>query len=351
DSVRAMITVAGNPVLSVPNGKRVGSAMDGLEFVVALDIYINETTRHADVILPDLLPYERWQDAPTPPSYPYPVWSLTQPLVEPYEGAIHTAEALLALARNLGGSVAQSLPYEAFEPLLKARAQGLYAAQRGTLFGSEFEREHHRQMEQRGWWLPAHTNFEAFWRGLVERGGWTDLYYDDTDPAHLSAMPDGRIHLLPASLVDALQAGNRELYVHVAPPSTAAEAEEYPLELIPYRLSTLASGSLSLERWLAERPSVFPDVYWHPWVEVNPVTTKEMGLHDGDRAFVVSPNGRYEVRIKVSSGTAPRTVTAPYGLRHPGGEVASPLRLLDSLVDPLTGLQSWNSTRVRLSRA
>ena len=44
DAVRAMITVAGNPVLSVPNGKRVGSAMDGLEFVVALDIYINETT-------------------------------------------------------------------------------------------------------------------------------------------------------------------------------------------------------------------------------------------------------------------------------------------------------------------
>ncbi|MEJ2335610.1 MAG: molybdopterin-dependent oxidoreductase [Gemmatimonadales bacterium] len=341
DTIRALLLYYANPLASSARPEVWRNALEKVPFVVSFSPFMDETTRHADVILPDLLPYERWQDAPTPPSYPYPVWSLTQPLVEPYEGAIHTAEALLAIARNLGGSVAQSLPYEAFEPLLKARAQGLYAAQRGTLFGSEFEREHHRQMEQRGWWLPAHTNFEAFWRGLVERGGWTDLYYDDTDPAHLSAMPDGRIHLLPASLVDALQAGNRELYVHVAPPSTAAEAEEYPLELIPYRLSTLASGSLSLERWLAERPSVFPDVYWHPWVEVNPVTTKEMGLHDGDRAFVVSPNGRYEVRIKVSSGTAPRTVTAPYGLRHPGGEVASPLRLLDSLVDPLTGLQSW----------
>ncbi|MDG2273348.1 MAG: molybdopterin-dependent oxidoreductase, partial [Halioglobus sp.] len=52
DAVHALITVAGNPVLSVPNGKRIDSALDNIDFVVALDIYINETTRHADYILP-----------------------------------------------------------------------------------------------------------------------------------------------------------------------------------------------------------------------------------------------------------------------------------------------------------
>jgi anaerobic selenocysteine-containing dehydrogenase len=52
DAVRALVTVAGNPVLSVPNGKRIDGAMAKLDFVVALDIYINETTRHADYILP-----------------------------------------------------------------------------------------------------------------------------------------------------------------------------------------------------------------------------------------------------------------------------------------------------------
>jgi anaerobic selenocysteine-containing dehydrogenase len=50
--VRAMITVAGNPVLSVPNGKRIHAAMKNLDFVVALDFYINETTSQADIILP-----------------------------------------------------------------------------------------------------------------------------------------------------------------------------------------------------------------------------------------------------------------------------------------------------------
>src|SRR5215470_4146080 len=50
--IRAMVTLAGNPVLSAPNGKRIAAALDAVEFMVSIDIYINETTRHADVILP-----------------------------------------------------------------------------------------------------------------------------------------------------------------------------------------------------------------------------------------------------------------------------------------------------------
>ncbi|WP_426572425.1 molybdopterin-dependent oxidoreductase [Aquihabitans sp. McL0605] len=50
--IRGMVTVAGNPVLSTPNGGRLDQALDQLDFYVAVDIYVNETTRHADVILP-----------------------------------------------------------------------------------------------------------------------------------------------------------------------------------------------------------------------------------------------------------------------------------------------------------
>ena len=50
--VRAMITVAGNPILSTPDAARLDRAFAGLDFMVAIDIYLNETTRHADVILP-----------------------------------------------------------------------------------------------------------------------------------------------------------------------------------------------------------------------------------------------------------------------------------------------------------
>ena len=52
DQVRALVTIAGNPALTTPDAARLDAALGSLEFMVAVDIYLNETTRHADVILP-----------------------------------------------------------------------------------------------------------------------------------------------------------------------------------------------------------------------------------------------------------------------------------------------------------
>lgn len=52
DQIRALITSAGNPVLSTPNGRQLDRALADLEFMVSIDIYLNETTRHANIILP-----------------------------------------------------------------------------------------------------------------------------------------------------------------------------------------------------------------------------------------------------------------------------------------------------------
>lgn len=57
--IRAFVTVAGNPVLSSPNGRRLDEALSGLDFMVSVDYYINETTRHADIILPPTAALER----------------------------------------------------------------------------------------------------------------------------------------------------------------------------------------------------------------------------------------------------------------------------------------------------
>src|SRR5215470_9935981 len=102
--IRAMVTLAGNPVLSAPNGKRIAAAFDRLDFMMSIDIYINETTRHADVILP-------------------PCWNLAEdhidllfsslavrniarwspPVVEKQDGELADWEILLALTERLGG--------------------------------------------------------------------------------------------------------------------------------------------------------------------------------------------------------------------------------------------------------
>ena len=59
ERVRALITVAGNPVLSAPNGRRLDRALGTLGHVVSIDSYLNETTRHAHVLLPPASPLAR----------------------------------------------------------------------------------------------------------------------------------------------------------------------------------------------------------------------------------------------------------------------------------------------------
>jgi anaerobic selenocysteine-containing dehydrogenase len=57
--IKAMVIGAGNPVLTTPNGVQLDAAFESLEFVVAVDFFINETTRHADIILPPVTALER----------------------------------------------------------------------------------------------------------------------------------------------------------------------------------------------------------------------------------------------------------------------------------------------------
>ncbi len=57
--IKTLITAAGNPVLSTPNGRELDQALSGLEFMVSIDPYINETTRHARIILPPTSSLER----------------------------------------------------------------------------------------------------------------------------------------------------------------------------------------------------------------------------------------------------------------------------------------------------
>ncbi|MBI4543490.1 MAG: molybdopterin-dependent oxidoreductase, partial [Gemmatimonadetes bacterium] len=347
----ALLLYYSNPLAAAANPETWAAALGRVPFVVSFSPFLDETARHADLVVPDLLPPERWQDAPSPASYPYPTWGLVQPLVAPPPGTQATGDVVLALARTLGGSIGASLPYADFQSLLKARARGPFEARRGMPFGDEFESEHQRQMEERGWWLAAAPEFEPFWSALVERGGWTDPFYDDTDPARFGRSASGRIDLMPAQLVRQLEQGDRRLGLYrFAPPDEDGASARFPLRLNPYRVSTLASGTVGLVPWVAERPTTFPDVHWVPWIEVNPATAGALGLADGDLVWVVSSRGRYQAQVKHFAGAARDVVNAPYGLRHPDGVPANPLRLLDGASDPLTALASWCTTFVRLER-
>lgn len=57
--IKALITVAGNPVLSTPAGHKLDEVLPSLEAMISVDLWLNETTRHADVILPGASPLEQ----------------------------------------------------------------------------------------------------------------------------------------------------------------------------------------------------------------------------------------------------------------------------------------------------
>jgi anaerobic selenocysteine-containing dehydrogenase len=100
--IRALVTFAGNPVLSTPNGARLERALSGLEYMVSVDLYRNETTRHANLILPTSFGFER--DHYDVVFYTLAVRNAARyvkPLVPAPEGVRGDFEVLLDLALRL----------------------------------------------------------------------------------------------------------------------------------------------------------------------------------------------------------------------------------------------------------
>jgi anaerobic selenocysteine-containing dehydrogenase len=100
--VRAFVTLAGNPVLSTPNGRELDRALESLEFMVSIDCYLNETTRHAHIILPPTSPLERGHyDLAFHLLAVHNTAKFSPPLFERSAEALHDWEILLELETRI----------------------------------------------------------------------------------------------------------------------------------------------------------------------------------------------------------------------------------------------------------
>jgi anaerobic selenocysteine-containing dehydrogenase len=100
--VRALFTFAGNPVLSTPNGGQLDAALEDLEFMVSIDLYINETSRHAHLILPAASPLERSHYDIALSSFAVRNVAKFSPALFPKaRGALHDHEILAEVTRRL----------------------------------------------------------------------------------------------------------------------------------------------------------------------------------------------------------------------------------------------------------
>lgn len=98
--IRALVTSAGNPVLSTPNGRQLDRALGSLEFMLSVDFYLNETTRHADLILPPTTTLEHDHYDITFNSFAVRnVTRFNQPMLPKPEGALHDWEIFVGLGQ------------------------------------------------------------------------------------------------------------------------------------------------------------------------------------------------------------------------------------------------------------
>jgi anaerobic selenocysteine-containing dehydrogenase len=345
--VRALITIAGNPALSTPNGERLGRALASLDFMISLDIYLNETTRHADVIFPGLSPLEeshfdtvfqqfayRNTARYSPPVFPTPTdrpqeWQTLLRLTGIVSGQGAHADvaglddfvALTQVQRAVGN--AQSPihgrdPQEILAALAPQRGPerivdlALRSGPYGDGFGSKPDGLSLAQLEAH----PHGIDFGALEARL---------------PGALRT-PSGKVELAPQLLLDDVSRLRASL---------EREHGNGTLYMVGRRhLRSNNSWMHNLPLLAAGRPRCT--------LHVHPTDAKRLGLTDGGSARVQSRAGTLLAPVEVTEAIMPGVVSIPHGWGHdqPGTrmEVAarqpgvnSNLLSDEEAIDPLSG--------------
>jgi anaerobic selenocysteine-containing dehydrogenase len=360
DDPKVLFLYHANPVASLPDPGAARQALARVPLVVSFSPFFDESARCAHLILPDHTYLERWQDAVAPAAVPSPVWGVVRPVVKPLQNTRATGDVILGLAARMGGSAAAWARWKSVEDLVHERGLSLASAGRGSAFVDRFRQRELGEVEGRGWWLPHGQKPEEFWQSIVESGGWFDPLIDYEDGAGRSQFPDGRVWMFPVEARERLAKSGRALAEGFLPLDAPLQAPEvgtrdFPLQLVPFRVMTLASGGTPLMPWLLEHLGALDGSAWETWIEIGTETARSAGLDSGQRVRVESSRGRFEATVRVSPGAQPGVVSVPYGLHsrvegwgEPNG--ANPLAAVGRAIDPLSGLPDWASTRVRVVR-
>jgi formate dehydrogenase len=289
--VRALFVSSGNPVLSVPNGEQLEQALGELELMVAIDLYVTDTSRHADYVLPATTFLER-EDLPlaffTFQAKPFVQWS--EAVVKPRGEARQEWEIIEAISRRIGITPASAWPLRALGRIgvrLSPRRLidlGLRLGPRGDLFG-------------------------------LRRGG--------LSLRALRRAPHGVVlgerHPLGVLRKKVFHADKR---VHLDSPLIFEEVSRlrdqngedptFPLRLIGLR------ELRSHNSWMHNVPKLMQGDRVHT-ARIHPDDAARCGIEDGTPCRLASASGSIELVARVTDEVMPGTVAVPHGWGHRGG--------------------------------
>jgi len=350
--VRAMITFAGNPVLSTPNGRQLDRALADLEFMVSVDPYLNETTRHAHLILPPTSPLERpHYDVALSGFAVRNVAKFAPPLFERPAGALHDDEILAELTLRLG------TPPGTARAAARARdVIGRRLGPRGKL--DLMLRTGAYGMPNQGWVraLAAVPGLAALRNQLAA----PDRRPMGLSVRRLEASPHGvDLGPLTPNLLRRLATPDRRIQLapsrHVADLGRAArslEAPVAPLLLIGRRhVRSNNSWLHNSQRLVKGKPRCT--------LMIHPEDAARQGVADGATVLLRSRVGEVEVPAEVTPDVMPGVVSLPHGWghdrdgirlavasRHAGASINDVVD--DQRIDVLTGTAVLNGTPVEV---
>lgn len=306
--VRALLTVAGNPVCSTPNADRLDRALEQLEFMVSIDLYLNETTRHADLILPTSAPLER-------PNYGmafhgnsirnFAKWSPA--VLEPPPGVKHSFEIALELAARVNGSDRGEVEELLLSSLLRSTVGAGKACAR-------VDESQAREL------LSKKEGPERLLDLMLRAGRYGDRFGEDPEGLSLDtlvsarhgidlgaleprlpemlATESGQVELAPQLLVDDVERLRTLLRRPPAPLVLVGRRQLRSNNSWMHNLRALAKGR--------ERCTLL----------VHPEDAEKHGVADGGNARVRSRVGSVVVPVETSDEMRPGVVSLPHGFGH-----------------------------------
>lgn len=376
--VSALFLHRANPLFSSPQPERVADAFRKIPFIVSFSPFLDESSAFADLILPDHTPLERWQDQPAPPAARYSLFGLRQPVVSPLYNTLHAGDAVIRIARAMGGPMAGAFPWTDFLEALKQGAAGIFESRRGGIVEGLATRETWTgAVEKRGWWYPTYRTFDEFWAQLAEKGGWWNPAYSFGEWDRIFPNPTGKFQFYSLTLKNRLERlastdqqteallaelkidarGDLVFLPHLEAPRLAGDEHKYPLRLNVVRLMPLSEeGSANLP-FLQEIAGPHLHMQWCSWLEIHPDTAERLGITDGDMVWVESPAGKIRVRARCTLCAIPGVVNIPANLGHTAygrwakGIGVNPMQVAAVEFDRLGGLLASGATRVMVYRA
>ncbi|MGW1493912.1 molybdopterin oxidoreductase family protein [Streptomyces sp. NPDC002402] len=335
--IRAVISIAANPVLSAPDGDRLDRALAGLDFMVSVDPYLNETSRHADVVLP-----------PPPPSqsshfdFAFNAFAVRNqarytPAVVPLEeGRMGECEIQARLVLAVGGmhgaepSAVDDMVIE--NTLTKEGAPKELAEQLTGRTGPE------RRLDMMLRLGPYDLTLDK----LLENPHGVDLGPLQSRIPQILKTRSGRIELLPAPIAADLPRLRRALAERPTALVLVGRRHLRSNNSWMHNVATLNGGSNRCT------------------LQIHPADAARLGLEDGAPARITAEGGQVEAPVEITDAVRTGVVSLPHGWGHdrPGTRMSVAAarpgvnvnQLLDgSRLDPLSGTAVLNGFPVELS--